>query len=203
MGALTIQDHLEEVEASFRKAYEGIDAYALADAAKRAFPSQEWESLTYGELPLSSFLTLMERAKPKAGEVFVDLGSGTGRLVLAAAMLWPFERSVGIEKLPSLMQAAKTAESRITMHKRAQVEWIRSDLEKADWHEADIVLCHATCFDMPMMERIAEKAQKLKRGARMLVLGQTMPPDTMRLVDNMPYRTSWYRQGMAYFYTRP
>lgn len=203
IGTLTIQDHLEEVEACFRKAYQDIDGYALADAAKRAFPSQEWESLTYGELPLTSLLKLVEHAKPRSGEIFVDLGSGTGRLVMAAALLWPFAKSVGVEKMHALMQASKKAEKQVTMPFQGEVRWMLHDIEKADWLDGDIVLCHATCFDMPMMERIAAKAKGLKRGARMLVLGQTLPPDTLRLVDNMPYRTSWYREGMAYYYVRP
>ena len=43
---------------------------------------------------------------PKQNAVFIDLGSGTGRGVLAAAALFPFARLIGMEILEGLHGAA-------------------------------------------------------------------------------------------------
>lgn len=69
-------------------------------------------ALTYGEYDLSFFAALVDAAlcaggREPAGATFVDVGSGCGRLVCAAAALWPqLARSAGIERVDSLHQLA-------------------------------------------------------------------------------------------------
>jgi Histone methylation protein DOT1 len=77
-------------------------------------------SLTYGEFDLYALVQLLEeaigilRSEPRTHKssscwhdcVFTDLGSGTGRLVLAAAALYPWKLCRGIELLPGLHQTA-------------------------------------------------------------------------------------------------
>lgn len=78
--------------------------------------------LTYGEFDFYFFAELLDRAwehycdfpsHPKGGEVwknqvFIDVGSGAGRLVLAAAALHPtgWSQCRGVELLPGLHKAA-------------------------------------------------------------------------------------------------
>ena len=60
-------------------------------------------ALTYGEYELEFFATLVDRALDGgdgAGHSFVDVGSGCGRLVLAASELWPaLARVSGVESV--------------------------------------------------------------------------------------------------------
>eukprot|EP00455_Lapot_gusevi_P027598 TRINITY_DN2928_c0_g1_i3.p1 TRINITY_DN2928_c0_g1~~TRINITY_DN2928_c0_g1_i3.p1 ORF type:complete len:328 (+),score=35.52 TRINITY_DN2928_c0_g1_i3:74-1057(+) len=61
------------------------------------------DSLVYGEVEYSSFAEIfVNHIKLKSGGIFVDLGSGTGRAVFAAALLHNFEQCVGVELLHSL-----------------------------------------------------------------------------------------------------
>lgn len=46
-------------------------------------------------------------------EVFVDYGSGAGRVVLMAGMLLPFKTVIGVELLPSLIDLAKQNRQRV------------------------------------------------------------------------------------------
>ena len=50
--------------------------------------------LTYGEMPIDSLAAMLKRlSRPiTSDDVFVDIGSGCGRLVLAAAMMHPSMR---------------------------------------------------------------------------------------------------------------
>lgn len=48
------------------------------------------------QVDVSDFLAILDTAKPKVGEVFVDLGSGTGKAVLAAACGFPEFSKVGV-----------------------------------------------------------------------------------------------------------
>ena len=75
-------------------------------------------ALTYGEYDLGFFSECVERALEGAPATvpltFVDVGSGVGRLTLAAALLWPqrFKRCAGVERVASLHKLACDAERR-------------------------------------------------------------------------------------------
>ena len=68
--------------------------------------------LTYGEFDLDGFFELLRAAAPREGETFVDVGSGCGRLVLAASELWPaLARVSGVESVAELHALAAAASS--------------------------------------------------------------------------------------------
>ncbi|CAM9305759.1 unnamed protein product, partial [Hapterophycus canaliculatus] len=63
--------------------------------------------LARNQVNVPDFLTILDLVKPKDGEVFVDLGSGTGKAVLAASCGFPeFSKCRGIELVPGLANAA-------------------------------------------------------------------------------------------------
>lgn len=65
-------------------------------------------SLTYGEIDLFSFACILEKLGSKAGDVFVDLGHGTGKaLVCASLFLGDLSRVVGIEIVPELTRVSE------------------------------------------------------------------------------------------------
>jgi len=57
--------------------------------------------LVYGEVVLESIRTMFEAARVQDGEVFMDIGSGDGKVVLAAHLLGNFRKVLGIEFVPS------------------------------------------------------------------------------------------------------
>lgn len=66
-------------------------------------------SLTYGEMsdvyPLYTVFQLLSKKNlmpPTGSGRFYDLGSGSGRIIIAAALLYPFDAYIGIELLHSL-----------------------------------------------------------------------------------------------------
>ena len=78
------------------------------------------EELTYGEFDFFFFAELLDRAcmlwdaahdadnqKKKSDKVFCDLGSGSGRLVLAAAALNSWQLCRGVELLPGIHMVAE------------------------------------------------------------------------------------------------
>ena len=79
---------------------------------------QDDKSLTYGEIVSTSFETILGDAMRLLGRdadiVFYDLGSGTGKACLTAVLCYPgVVRSVGLELVPSLHNAASQCLSRL------------------------------------------------------------------------------------------
>ena len=67
-------------------------------------------SLTYGEIEFFSFLNIIQRCCPTKGDVFIDLGHGTGRALIAAALLFgsQFSKLYGVELIPGLQNECIT-----------------------------------------------------------------------------------------------
>ena len=109
--------------------------------AKKEEPPQ---SLTYGEYPLPFFLELVEKAARYAGleedysqACMADLGSGTGRLVLWAAINQRWKSCLGVELLPDLHRVAT---EQLALARASEcAELIRADdvvYENASWDDA-------------------------------------------------------------------
>ena len=67
--------------------------------------------LVYGEFEVDLFARVLQAAKVREGDVFCDIGSGAGRLVLAAALLHPtkWRECIGIEVLSEHHDRAEEA----------------------------------------------------------------------------------------------
>lgn len=63
-------------------------------------------SLVYGEVDFRSFVNILERVGPQPESVFVDLGHGTGKALIASSLMFSryFKRIHGVELLPSLYE---------------------------------------------------------------------------------------------------
>jgi len=67
-------------------------------------------NFVYGEILPSSMAVVLEAMAPKPGETFVDLGSGAGKTVLLAALLYPeLNRCVGLEMMRGYLRDAQAA----------------------------------------------------------------------------------------------
>ena len=113
----TLRDERRDLARSAAKSEEAGSASGSGRAAARRLRWRQPATfqLVYGEFDPDFFARLIEAAKlTEAGkEIFVDLGSGAGRLVLSAALLKPalWKRCIGLEVLSELhLQALAAAE---------------------------------------------------------------------------------------------
>jgi hypothetical protein len=86
-------------------------ALSLSERTRRRVT--EYTNFLYSECDFDIFVRVLLRLQhihgaPTTGGVFVDLGSGCGKMVLAAALAQAFDRCVGVEVLPALHNAAQS-----------------------------------------------------------------------------------------------
>ena len=100
----TIDTYSESVKAQsniFDAALDGTDAHATSFKERNATESHDGNEFTYGEVNFPSFIPLLEFVKPKQGEILYDLGCGSGRPMIIAAMAFPeLQACIGIELMP-------------------------------------------------------------------------------------------------------
>ena len=157
-----------------------VAGYSLSALGKIAIDREDDPALTYGECTPETVEQILSLTGAGEGDVLCDLGSGTGKLVIYAAFLAPLKKSVGIELLPELHDAAqmvakryrKEIQPQLTDARRdTQLECRLGDLFDADISDATIVVSHCcTCFNDTMMQRLSDKLETCKPGTRIVTV---------------------------------
>lgn len=194
--------HRAAAAAAFERLFVALplaDGYRLsaAETEARALPKvSDSLDLTYGDVRFDALSRALAAAAPAEGGVFYDLGSGTGRGVLAAALQFPLARAVGVEYLAALHEAALGPAAAYEALRAelpsvgpgargglcpdrmaARVELLCSDLFAVEVGQADVVFACCVTWGEGIMARLAAKlAAELAEGARVVTVGRTMPP---------------------------
>jgi len=113
--------------------------------------------------PPSVVTAMLTVARVGPDDVVYDLGSGDGRIVIAAAREFG-ARGVGVERNPALVKEAREAAERAGV--AARVRFIEQDFFQADLREATVV----TLYLLPTVNlKIRDKLRsELRAGARVV-----------------------------------
>lgn len=132
----------------FTQLYRTVDGFALSHQARNKQDALEY---TYGEIEFVSFIALLSLVKPNAETIFYDLGSGSGKAVLACVMVYSVQKSVGIELFPELYQSALTQKQKLGAIEHYvpaanKVTFILGSFLEIDLREANLIFINATAF---------------------------------------------------------
>ena len=168
----------------------------------------------YGEMEFESLAVALETIRANHGgmagapgtETFVDIGSGSGLPVIAAAALHPWQSSLGIEIAPALHNVALANTTRWLKRRGgaresedcSDVRFVCADaLSGADkaandiYRTADVMLCLCTAFPTPMMAALAERLAQAKAGAFLLTSTIFLPSSVWTVVEVLYLPMSW------------
>ena len=168
-------------------------------------------SKVYGEVEFGAFANLLERADIQTGETLFDLGSGTGKALVAASLLFGdrLAAAEGVELLEDLQALADTAlasyraalvgtpatrdlfASRAGCELRAAQGDFLTEPWAAQWTKADIVFANSTCFDHDLMQRIAAIAERMRPGARLITFTRNLPSAAFEVTEKVNLGMSW------------
>src|SRR5262249_40348129 len=112
--------------------------------------------------PMDVVKRMLEVAEVKRSDVLYDLGSGDGRIVLAAAKAFGC-RAVGVELDEDLVKSSQAQAKEAGLAK--QVSFQHADLFEVDFADADVVALYL----LPEMnKRLIPKLDRLRPGARVV-----------------------------------
>ncbi|CAG9333248.1 unnamed protein product [Blepharisma stoltei] len=164
-------------------------------------------TLTYGEVEFISIGEIFETIKARygtipSGGVFYDLGSGTGKGVIAGAMLHNFNRCVGIEILEGLYNVSvqqkqeydnvfpeEVKNSPDLFSNKPEVEFYKNDMFVQGWSDATVIFANSTCFDLQMMGNIADAP--VAPGTWALTLTKNFNSPKWRIFESIRKVMSW------------
>jgi SAM-dependent methyltransferase len=165
-----------------RRALELAAVIALAAVAgsSRAQPATEDLDTPFVITPTNVVSAMLDLAKLAPGDRLIDLGSGDGRIVIAAAQRGA--TGVGIEIDANLVERSRESARRLNLEGRAT--FVTQDLFETDFSDADVV----TLYLLPdVNKRLQPKLfSTLRPGARIVSHDYDLggwPPDKEIVVD--------------------
>ena len=148
------------------------------------------------QFPLDLFGQLVERALDRGGrsapedEVFVDVGSGCGRLVLGTALLWPeMSRVAGVETQEDLHKLAVAADAKAREADGLRCEFVLGDAREAmgeggPLEDASIIFAYHSPKDCCTW--FAEFcATCLRPGCRVIYCDKLLEGEGLELIDRI------------------
>lgn len=182
-----------------------LELYAECDAEKAKAISKEARAgmeaaganLTYAELDIASLHSILKLIKTEYGPLyvdqgtFIDLGSGVGKAAIAAALLHPFQKVVGIEVLDPLNAVAADIQGKFAAAATPVMEDGKAPPEvsfmKGDFvdevsqslapiaAECKVALALATCYLEPQLKAMAAFAALMPENSLFVTFGQQLP----------------------------
>jgi len=134
----------------------------------------------YTATPMPVVERMLALAELKPGEKMFDLGSGDGRIVIAAAHRYRAD-AYGVEFDPSLVKQSLELIRQLRLEPQAKI--IQGDLLKQDYSHADVLTIYLLPIANEKLMPIFEK--QLKQGARVVSHNTPLVPWTPEKVDTV------------------
>jgi SAM-dependent methyltransferase len=197
----------EDPRLLLRRLYRDEDGYELhgyeADEADEERVRATNSSHTYGEIMPTATDKLIEHLALRKDDVFYDLGSGVGKVVLHVALRAPILRVVGVELARRRHRIGRRVldEVRATGLMRARECELRcGDFMRAPMHDASIVYTCSTAFPTPFMNELCARLARLTTGLRWVTTQDLDDNPWFQLEDVLRLDMSWRRKSKVHVY---
>lgn len=196
-------------ETLFNHLYGHVKGYAISTAARAASPEIDTESTLYGELPFETWQEIVGFVQPNLDGVFFDLGSGTGRIVMASHLLYNFRKSIGVEFLKGLHDAACEVKEDFEINVKPQVlehvanreiEFRLGDIFKTDLSEADFIFMNHPFKESETFMQLEEKfLTELKSGSKIVTTIRALRDPRFKKLGSQTFKFSWGNSTAHFF----
>ena len=155
----------------------------------------------YGEILESGISTILSKLILTPDDLFLDLGSGTGRVVLQVYL----EKGVSSCGIEFIEKRHKIAEkSLVDLQAKVNqplVLFIQGDFFTMDWSEATIIFMCNTCFTVEMKEKINKKILTCKKLRYVIVSrGFDIKPDWLSVQEKFMVPCTWSEETNVTIY---
>lgn len=185
-----------------RQLYRDVDVFDIPrDEEKSVYGTRG--SPVYGELTVAGTAHLLEYLGLGETDVFYDLGSGSGKVVLQAAMTAAVRKCVGVE-----LSETRVAESRRVLRIARRRGLLRAracgfrheDIMKTYLRDATVIYTCSTAFSMRFMNMVAARIGKLDRRLRLVSLQELDSRRGFVEIETLRLDATWTRRTPVHVY---
>lgn len=179
----------------FHSLFSEVDGSSVSQSERKRLQVLCQSEFTYGEVEFEHLIALLDLCQPTPGSVFWDLGSGSGKCLVAAALLYPHFSSVnGVEYLPKLYELSTTVVSQLQSTcptPLPAIHIVHGDMLETDWSDADLIFTSSICFPMELIQGMLQLAKKLKKGTKFITLRSFPPNDVFEVRHSLKVKMTW------------
>ena len=185
----------------FDTLYAPVNGFALSRMARNGRDAPEY---TYGEICFLPFIALMAKAGMAQSSVFWDLGSGTGKAVVACAMVFGVQKSAGVECFVELHEAAVGVRKRLIQTEGFEalshtLYFECASFLNTDFFDATHVFINASALSGDTWTQLVLMLQHLSEGSVVVITSKRLPPAYFELADALLVEMSWgFAQAFLY-----
>lgn len=162
-------------------------------------------SPVYGEITYGSLNQLLSFLNLSSEDVFFDLGSGVGKVILYTALTSKVKKAIGVElsttryndALAALLNAQYFDPS---LSKRC--EFKNDDLMNIDLKPATVIYTCSTAFSLSFMRQVTERLSTFPHSFRLVTLQDLPIEKDFTLINIMRLDMSWTRKTPVYIYQK-
>jgi hypothetical protein len=196
----TAKDHCKNI---INQCYNDISGFGISKEDENNIRSHG-AAPTYGEMTFEGTEKLTNYLKPKETDVFVDAGSGVGKVVVQFFFSTPIKKSIGIElskeRFNNAMKVYDILQKNKDIPKDRAIEFYNQDILDADLKDVTLFFMCSTCFSCELMQKITEKLAQLKPGLRVITLKHLPVHKNFKLVHEMTLPMTWSENSTVYIY---
>ncbi len=189
MRSLKLQKHSPYFSHVFYK----VNGFQLS---KKARASCDVTDYIYGEIEFIPFVALLALTKPISIDIFYDLGSGTGKAVIACAMVFPIQKALGIELLEPLHQSACIQKEKLIQIKEysyltSKIEFDLGNFLDLDLTEATIIFINSTTLFQPTWGALCARLDTLPHLKTVITTSKPLISNRFKVERSTTVEMSW------------
>lgn len=197
MRKLSLKKH----QIIFNRLYQNINGFKLSKNARIKNDAPEY---TYGEINFLPFIALLSQVQIDENTIFYDLGSGTGKAVLACSMTFNIKSCIGVELFPNLHECALNQKTALTQipnytNQAKKINLINDNFLNIDLDDATLIFINATAFIGDTWEKLNDKFTKLQNDVTIITISKKINAINFKLQKTTYIEMSW-GVALAYIY---
>lgn len=154
----------------------------------------------YGEIPYDSAAHILDDIHLTRQDVFYDLGSGVGKLVLQVYLTTPVKRSVGVELSKTRFDIAEDCHKQAIQDDHITVGrdlvFLNQNLNAIPLSDATVCFISGITFPSPLIKSIMDKLSALEHGVKVISVLPLPEHKQFTLIKTYNLPMSWAPEGV-------
>lgn len=164
----------------------------------------EGGAATYGEITYDSLKKVLDNLRLKNNDVFYDLGSGVGKVVVQVFLTSPVKKAAGVELSTTRFQHAQKVRARLAQEgfitPNRTLAFIEDNILNENLSDATVIFMCSLCFSDQLMNQLTQKFSLLKPGLRVVTLRHLPEGYGFSLVKELSLPMTWSQSTPVYIY---
>ncbi len=184
---------LDKHKTTYKQLYFQINGFEVSNQARQHHDDL---ALTYGEIQFEPFVALLSLCKPDETTIFYDLGSGIGKAVIAAAMVFPIKQAIGVECIDTLHNTAQQIKKNLINQsyyalKKKVIHFVHQDFLEYNWQDGNLIFINSTAIIGNLWVQLLEKLENLQINTIVITTTKSIPKDSFELIYCTDVLMSW------------